>query len=206
MTHPMTRVIARLFVLAACASACLSSCSTDTPAHATVVPPSPSATGSGSSSPTPVSEAGWSSYTDPAGTFVVSYPSGWTVTDHSAGSTAAVGFTPPDGGLVMGVSVIPREVVLGNFSTTREWITGLGRSVGPSVESGPVRLLGLPGYRAVNQVSSPNGPPVLVESIGALGDGVGVLTFVNRSPDDRAAVDRFARMVDSLQVTGVSSA
>ena len=124
------------------------------------------------------------------------------MTDHSAGSTAAVGFTPSGGGLVMGVSVIPRAAVLGNFPTTRAWITGLGRSVGPSVESGPVRLLGLPGYRAVNRVSSPNGPPVLVESIGALGADVGILAFVNRSPDDRAAVDRFARMVDSLQVTG----
>jgi hypothetical protein len=190
--------------LAACASACLSSCSADTPVRATGVPPSPSATGSESSSPTPAGEAGWSSYTDPSGTFVVSYPSGWTVTDHSAGSTAAVGFTPSGGGLVMGVSVIPREVVLGNFSTTKEWITGLGRSVGASVESGPVRLLGLPGYRTVNRVSSSNGPPVLVESIGALGDGLGILAFVNRSPDDPAATDRFARMVASLQITGVS--
>jgi hypothetical protein len=43
-----------------------------------------------------------------------------------------------------------------------------------------------------------------VESVGTLGEQVGILVIVNRYPDDRAAADRFGRMVDSLQVTGVS--
>jgi hypothetical protein len=59
----------------------------------------------------------------------------------------------------MGVSVVPRGVILGNFATSKQWITQLGGSAGTSLASGAARLVGLPGYRSVNRVEPPTGKP-----------------------------------------------
>jgi hypothetical protein len=179
----------------------LSSCSSDAPTDAAT-----QVSSSAMQSVTSGAEAGWSSYTDPSGAFAVSFPDGWTATDHSDDETAAVVFDPPGGGLgTMGVSVIPLPVIFQNFSTAKEWITQLGRSGGPILESGPNDVLGSPGYRTVVRHIPAEGQAWLIESIGTIGGASAILVFVNRDPHDQAAVERFDRLVASLRVKASGS-